>query len=298
MKRYFDRSVWLHLRVPFSLFLMPVFGFALSQAEQPDWNRAGWAFLILHLLIYPASNAYNSYYDRDEGPIGLLQSPPPVDGRLLRVAWFLDTLGILLSAWLVSPIFAGALLVYVLISRAYSYEGIRLKRYPILSWLVVGAFQGAFTYLAVLQAVDGVPLDRLLQTRYLFPAALTTLNLLAFYPMTQVYQHEEDTRRGDLTLSRLLGIRGTFLFAAGFFITAAAGFYTFFLEEYWGALPVSLLFLGFLLPGIMYFLRWLWRVWQDTRQADFQSAMTLTVLGSQGLNLFFLLVLASRAWKI
>jgi 1,4-dihydroxy-2-naphthoate octaprenyltransferase len=296
MKRYFDRAIWLHLRVPFSLFLMPVFGFALSQAEQPDWSRAAWAFFVLHFLIYPASNAYNSYFDRDEGPIGALESPPPVDERLWQVAWFLDILGLLLSFWLVSPAFAGAMFVYGLISKAYSDDRIRLKRYPIASWLVVGAFQGAFTYLAVSQAVDEVPLDQLVQTRYLFPALLTTLNLWAFYPITQVYQHEEDARRGDLTLSRLLGIRGTFWFVAGLFGVAASGFALFFFRQYLAGIPLSLLFLGFLVPGVLYFLSWFRRVWFDARSADFQSTMTLTLLGSQGLNLFFLLLLGGKFW--
>lgn len=297
MKRYFDRSVWLHLRIPFSLFLMPVFGFALSQTESPNWSRAGWAFLILHFLIYPASNAYNSYYDRDEGPIGGLKSPPPVDDRLLKVAWFLDVLGLLLSTLLVSLPFAGAMLVYGLISRAYSYEGIRLKRYPVLSWLVVGAFQGAFTYLAVTQAVDEVPLPQLMQPTYLFPAVLSTLNLWAFYPVTQIYQHDEDARRGDLTLSRLLGIRGTFLFVAGFFALAATGFCVLFAGRYWSGIPLAAWYLAFLVPGIGYFLVWLRRAWPDARQADFQSTMTLTLLGTQGLNLFFAFLLVSRTWQ-
>jgi hypothetical protein len=32
-------------------------------------------FIILHLLVYPASNGYNSYMDRDETPIGGLKNP-------------------------------------------------------------------------------------------------------------------------------------------------------------------------------------------------------------------------------
>jgi 4-hydroxybenzoate polyprenyltransferase len=294
MRRYFDRTVWAHLRVPFSLFLMPVFGFALSQASHPDAARTAWAFVILHLLIYPASNAYNSYYDRDEGPIGGLEKPPPVDARLLHVAWVLDAAGLVLGAWLVGLPFAGAMLGYGLVSRAYSYEGIRLKKYPVLSWLVVGSVQGAFTYLTVSQAVDAVPLAELAAARYLIPALLSTLNLLAFYPLSQIYQHEEDARRGDLTLSRLLGIRGTFLVAGGFFVGAAVGFLLFFRNERIGSMPADWLLTAFLAPAVLYFLRWGARAWNAVEKADFQSTMTLTVLGSQGLNLFFGVLLIER----
>ena len=48
------------LRLPFSFFLMPVYWFALSQVVEKDWTRAILIFVILHLLVYPASNGYNS----------------------------------------------------------------------------------------------------------------------------------------------------------------------------------------------------------------------------------------------
>ncbi len=60
------------------------------------------------------------------------------------------------------------------------------------------------------------------------PAALSSLWLMAAYPMTQIYQHEEDARRGDLTLSRLLGIQGTFIFTATAFLLVNAGFFLYF----------------------------------------------------------------------
>ena len=40
------------------------------------------------------------------------------------------------------------------------------------------------------------------------PAILSSLLLFGSYPMTQIYQHEEDARRGDKTLSLKLGIQG------------------------------------------------------------------------------------------
>src|SRR5688572_20998916 len=49
------------LRIPFSLFLAPVYLLALSQAAHPTPEKALYTFLIIHLLVYPASNGYNSY---------------------------------------------------------------------------------------------------------------------------------------------------------------------------------------------------------------------------------------------
>ena len=225
------RNILLHLRIPFSLFLLPVFLFALSQAAPAPANRAWWAFVLIHLLLYPASNAYNSYYDKDEGSIGLLEVPPPVSIGLLITAWGLDLAAIILAvlAKLGTP-FVLYLIIYGLISKAYSHPAIRLKKYPLLSWLIVGLFQGAFTYLATVQVLSQLEVPSLLSVRYLLPALICTSNLWAVYPLTQVYQHEEDAQRGDLTYSRLVGIEGTFLNAALFFTLSFAGFLYYFLH--------------------------------------------------------------------
>jgi hypothetical protein len=41
-------------------------------------------FVILHLLLYPASNGFNSYHDRDTGPVGGQQLLQP-EGRHTRL---------------------------------------------------------------------------------------------------------------------------------------------------------------------------------------------------------------------
>jgi 1,4-dihydroxy-2-naphthoate octaprenyltransferase len=75
-------STFLHLRFFFSVFLLPVFFFALSQVPEINWNNAILTFIIWHLLVYPASNGYNSFFDKDEGSIALIEKPPPVDKSL------------------------------------------------------------------------------------------------------------------------------------------------------------------------------------------------------------------------
>ena len=140
MKNYifeiFDKDTVLHLRIPFSLFLFPIFCFALSQAIVVHWTNTIIIFISLHFFIYPGSNAYNSYMDKDEGSIGGLKTPPPVTVKLFYASIIMDILGLVLcllvGAWLLL-----FMLMYVAISRAYSWRGIRLKKYPILGWLVV-----------------------------------------------------------------------------------------------------------------------------------------------------------------
>ncbi len=212
------------LRVPFSVYLMPVFWFALafvptscSETAGLDltWEAEPWqalaVFLILHLLVYPASNGFNSLHDRDTGPIGGLAAPPPPPLVLRPLVRALDVAAFALAI-LLDMRFAVLLLSYILVSRAYSAPPFRLKARPYLGTAAVVVFQGLVTYLAV-QAGSGVPSDYLFSGFNLLIGAGTSLLLMGSYPLTQVYQHEEDAVRGDLTLSRVLGVRGTFRFA-------------------------------------------------------------------------------------
>jgi 1,4-dihydroxy-2-naphthoate octaprenyltransferase len=277
------KNVLLHLRIPFSFFLFPIYLFALSQSSSLDPTKAWWVFIILHFLLFPASNAYNSYYDKDEGSIGLLENPPPVIKQLLYTAWAIDILALVLGWIFVGKIFTLYLLVYGLISKAYSHPAIRLKKYPVISWYVVALFQGAFTYLAVYQAITiNFQIFKLIDFQILLPALICTSNLLAIYPLTQVYQHEEDARRGDLTMSRLLGIRGTFLNACFWLGLSGIGFLTYF------GFTSNFLFLAILLsPLVFFFSWWMWKVWRNEAAANFKNTMWLNLLAGICLTVFF-----------
>src|SRR6478609_4904064 len=85
-----QRSTIQLLRFHFSFFLLPVFLFALSQSPTINWRNAILVFVILHLLVYPSSNGYNSYMDRDETPIGGLASPLQPTKQLFYVSIVMD----------------------------------------------------------------------------------------------------------------------------------------------------------------------------------------------------------------
>jgi 1,4-dihydroxy-2-naphthoate octaprenyltransferase len=127
---------------------MPVYFFALSQVNNINWYRATLIFIILHLLVYPASNGYNSYMDRDTSPIGGLEKPLQPTRQLFIVTVCMDVAAILLGL-LVSWIFSLGIFLYILASRAYSYRKIRLKKFPIIGYLTVIIFQGAVTFFLV-----------------------------------------------------------------------------------------------------------------------------------------------------
>jgi 1,4-dihydroxy-2-naphthoate octaprenyltransferase len=280
-----SRSTILHLRIPFSFFLMPVFLFALCISPNLNGGSILWSFLIIHLLLYPASNGYNSYFDKDEKSIGGLKNPPPVKKELYYVSILFDVAAIVLGLVMVSKEFAVMLFVYGLISKAYSHPAIRLKKYPITGWLTVVLFQGVFTFAMCYAGINKFGFENLVQSKVLFPGFLTSLMFFATYPMTQVYQHEEDLKRGDITMSVKLGIRGTFVFAIMFFTLAAAGFIYYFVTTF--SPFYAVVFILTQSPVVLYFLFWFATVVRDPSNADHKSTMRLNFISSLCLNVFF-----------
>lgn len=281
----FSKSTLLHLRFPFSYFLLPIFLFAVAVSPNLILHRLTWIFVILHLFLYPASNGYNSYFDKDEGSIGGLKNPPPVSTELYWASLLFDLVAVILAAVKIAIGFAVMVFVYGMVSKAYSHPSVRLKKLPVIGWLVTGFFQGFFTYLMCYMGLNNFDLISAWQPHVLIPAVLTSLMLWANYPMTQVYQHEEDALHGDQTLSRMLGIRGTFYFAAIFFAITTAGFIYFF-ESYYDRRQ-SMAFLFAMAPVVMYFGFWFSQVWKDPTKADYSHTMRLNFLSATCLVIFF-----------
>lgn len=281
----FSRSSWLHLRIPFSFLLLPVFLFSLSVSPNFNGSRIFWVFFILHLLTYPASNGYNSYFDKDEQSIGGLKNPPPVRKGLYALALALDVVAILISYIKISTTFALMVLAYGLVSKAYSHPFIRLKKHACTSWVITGLVQGMFTFAMCYVGVNNFSLGQALRIEVIIPGLLTSMMLWANYPITQIYQHDEDKKRGDITLSARLGITGTFYFAASFFSIAIVGllfyFRFVFSEKY------AWFFLVAIIPVLTYFFYWFFLVMRNKNEADYSHTMRLNLVSATCLNSFF-----------
>ena len=283
------RSAFLHLRIPFSVFLMPVYWFALSNAPLINVPRALLVFVVLHLFVYPASNGYNSYCDRDEGSIGGLEEPPPVDRTLYYLALLFDLFAVGVSLFL-SLRFAAMVLIYLLVSKAYSHPMIRLKKSPILSTAVIALFQGGFTYGMVRAHVgqEMQPLMAYLEGEWVM-LLLACLFLTGIYPITQIYQHEEDRKHGDRTLSILLGKKGTLLFSL--LTLGGASLLLLLLYGDAGRWTAFWIFLSATLLAGAWLSRWLYKVVRDPSMADFRHTMWTNAILSLSLSLAFIGVL-------
>jgi 1,4-dihydroxy-2-naphthoate octaprenyltransferase len=175
-------------------------------------------FILLHLCIYGGATAYNSSYDRDSGPVGGMKHPPE-SGLLERNGGlFLQLLGagtISLWGWGLG-LCAGVL---ILMGTAYSHPRWRWKARPVLSLVVVAIGQGVIPFL--IGYLVGAPLSRLSLEVWVAISA-SALLILGTYPLSQVYQVEEDEARGDVTFSVRYGPHMAFNFAR-FIVGAGIG---------------------------------------------------------------------------
>ena len=204
-------ALLVHLRLPFQLLLAPVFLWGWLVAGGGWRLQVGLAFVACHVFLYGGATAFNSYYDRDEGPVGGLERPPPVSPALLPFSLAVKAIGWLLAAlvnlpfWLIYGAFAA-------LSFAYSHPRLRLKAHPFGSLITVGFGQGVLAYLGAWAAVRG-EVGSVLGPTGLLGAVAATLLILALYPLTQLYQVDEDARRGDRTIAVVWGPARCFAFA-------------------------------------------------------------------------------------
>lgn len=275
------------LRIPFSVFLSPLYFFALSQVRDIDWGKAGLIFFVLHCLIYPASNGYNSYMDRDTESIGGIEKPPPPSRQLFLLTIILDVAAILLSS-LIHPLFALFMLLYIGASKAYSYRGIRLKKYPVIGYLTVIIFQGALTFALVYYGSNA-------QNIFYIPwqgMAICALLIGGFYPLTQIYQHRQDADDGVATISYKLGYTGTFIFCAVIYMLAWLFMAQFFISK--GEENKLLVVSIFFAPVIVYFIQWYLQVKKNTAAANFKNTMKMNWLAAICTNTAFIILLTWR----
>jgi 4-hydroxybenzoate polyprenyltransferase len=165
------------------------------------------ALVIWVLFLNGGTLAINSVFDRDEGDIGYLNAPPPLPKYLLHFSLALLIAGQLLALTLPAG-FQIAYAICFVLSILYSVPPFRFKAVAGVDWVINMWGFGTLTPYAA-WAATGRPLD-----------AGHGIVLFAFcplfaglYPLTQLYQFDEDRRRGDRTLALILGMRSSLMVA-------------------------------------------------------------------------------------
>lgn len=180
-------------------------------------------------------------------------------------------------------------MIYSGVSRAYSWTGIRLKKYPVIGWLTVILFQGGYTFLLGSMAAENNFTGSWFSNQKWECMLIATMLIGAYYPLTQIYQHEEDSSRGDITISYILGIRGTFVFSALMFLLSFVLAFHYFQSYY--SINQFYYFIISLLPAIIFFMYWGAACFRNRQKSDFRNAMLMTVISSSCLLICFSILL-------
>lgn len=290
------RSTFLHLRFLNSFHLAPVILFALSQAGELTLGRGLLLVFIMHALVYPSSAGYNSYFDRDTEATGGLKAPPPVHEALYWTVTAFDVLAVALSAW-INPVLGAGVFLWTLASRAYSNDKVRIKARPWLGYLWVVVFQGWWTYAMVWFGAQDLPVSAwpvLFDLKLILPGLFCSLLVAGSYPLTQIYQFEEDAKRGDKTVAMTLGYTGTFLWCAAALTLGFGAMIAYFLmfERIENLLVVTPLFV----PSLIFLGWWFMKVRQDTSHANHHNAMRMSNISAWCGNTAFVIIMAFNHW--
>lgn len=171
---------------------------------------AALGLLIWVVCLNGGTLAINSAFDRDEADIAYLRQPPAPPRHLFAFGMALMVAGLAAAIALLPRSYTLAYAACLVLSIAYSVPPIRLKAVAGADWATNMVGFGALTPLAGWFAT-GLPLR--------LPEATTLLAFAplfgALYPLTQLYQLEDDRARGDRTLAIRLGTGRSLTLALG-----------------------------------------------------------------------------------
>lgn len=249
-------AYFLHLRpmewpIMTAHFLLGTF---IAAGLRAPWKGALLGWFIFVALLNGGTLAINSAFDIDEGDIGYLRQPPKPPRFLLQVSLLMLTASLLLG-FLLPPVFAWSNAACVVMAVLYSVPPIRLKARAGWDMVINCLGFGLLTPMAG-WGLTGRPLS----IAFTHVAIGFAFLFGALYPMTQIYQIEEDRTRGDRTLVIKLGEALSLWLALGLALTAHLWFLSGLLRA--GHSPLALLvslvaWLGVILP-------WLrsWKTWK------------------------------------
>jgi 4-hydroxybenzoate polyprenyltransferase len=287
----------VHLRIGFNLTLSPLYLWGVWLAGGSARDPAvllGW--LALHLFLYPGTTAFNSYYDRDEGPIGGLEHPPAVDRGLLTWSLVVQAAGLPI-AWSLGTAFLSVYLALFVVASAYSHPSVRLKARPVAALAAVALGQGGLGVLAGWWAAVP-PADLvaafadLVRADLIAGAGAAAAMLTGLYVVSQSYQTGADRARGDRTLPVLLGARRALRLAGGVSAVGAIAM-ALLVADREGALAAALVAVGAAVT-LLWWWRWAGHFDERATSANFRTAMRLTYGGGGALSVLLLALLLAR----
>lgn len=230
-----------------SLLFLPVFLFAISQTQDINWLHTALFFVVMFALIQPSTQMQIAHANMQLSKCYIAQTEQAK--KLFKISTAMDGLAVVFSSLIFSLEVGAGLLTYLLLSKLHNSNPIRLKKYAIISWLLTMAMQGVLLF-ALTQYACG----KIMLITNIFAVQASAFFVGFMFPLLQMYTHQQDASRGDLTISLRLGIKGTFTLSLVAFLVAVLfmGLHFYNIKK----LFHFYLFLLFLSPVAAYFFWW------------------------------------------
>lgn len=269
----------VHLRLHYQFFILSG-GYLLASlfVSEINWNQFWLQFLNVHVLLFGGATAYNSYWDKDEGPIGGLKSPPKMKKWMWGVSLIIQFIG-LAWAWTIGLSYTIIYAVSFILFWLYSTPHARWKGHPILSLIAIGFSTGTNSFLMGYLAAGGNFLSIIEGMIALGVACI----ILSLYPASQIFQIEEDSARGDRTFAMEFGLKGIRLFYMIMFLSGTG------IISYFLSLQNQLLGLIFMVLGVLAFIGILLILSKlEGKKEEYDKVMKIKFLASLSFVLFIL----------
>jgi len=198
------RSFIVHFRLHYQVFILS--GGYLFASLFLDELNAGmfWLqFINVAVLLFGTATVYNSWHDKDEGPIGGLKNPPPMQPWMRKLALWMQFGGLLIAHY-GGIEFTYLYLISMVFFWLYSTRRARWKGHPIKSLIAIGVSTGTNSFWMGYFAAGGDQFS----PEIIVAGIGTALVFLSLYPVSQIYQMRTDSVRGDRTFAIEFGIQG------------------------------------------------------------------------------------------
>jgi len=271
-------SFILHLRLHYQFFILSG-GYLLGGVLVSDLNLADYwmQFLNVHVLLYGGATAFNSWWDKDKGPIGGLKNPPEMKPWMRNASLLMQFGGLVWAAvkgWIFSLVYVVSMLFFWL----YSTPLVRWKGSPVLSLIAIGISTGTNSVILGVLAGGGA-----FTLEILLAAAGCGFVLLSLYPVSQIYQLKEDLARGDNTFAGHFGLKGVQRFFSGSFITGIG------LIAFSMFVEMQHISTGFVIMGTIIWIFLCFRIYRlRGREDEYEEVMKIKVVTSVLFVLFLI----------
>lgn len=277
-------NFFIHLRIHYQILILSG-GYLIAAlvVEDVNWTQFCLQFINVHVLLFGGATAYNSWHDKDEGPIGGLKSPPTMQRWMWPMSLVIQLIGLIWAItvnWNFMAIYAVSMLFFWL----YSSPLARWKGKPILSLAAIGISTGTNSFFMGFLAAGGYPITWFEDLTALGVACL----VLSLYPVSQVFQTDEDIKRGDETFAVRFKLKGVkWLFTVLFPLGTAILTISLFISRGFAGLIFGAV-------GMLAYLIILYLVWHlKGKESEYSMVMRVKFLASLSFVAFILTWIAS-----